>query len=142
MTSASRPYPGSGAGLGFGWWLLAIVVPFFAMVLFVFSYKRESNFRSEATPDFIAVSVPAPINGQQWAREYWTCARSFRTKYTYGVPLPATPPPEFRIPEEQTVPRETAEQVRLLYWRELQKAWLSPGAWQITHPIKFDWLIG
>jgi hypothetical protein len=90
----------------------------------------------------MAVPAPAIIDGQQWAREYWTCARSLRLKYTYGVPLPATPPPDFHIAEEQKVARETAEQIRLLYWKELQKQWLSSNAWEKTGVLKLDWLLG
>jgi hypothetical protein len=85
--------------------------------------------------------VHATIDRQQWAREYWACAKSLRPKYTYRVPLPKTPPPEFHIAEEQRMPRETAEQIRLLYWKELQKEWMSSSAWETTHPLRFDWML-
>lgn len=133
-SGASYPYQPPRL-LGGSFWTFIILI--FVLVVLAHSYQPTRNFRSEPPSEFLALSVPANIDRQQWAREYWSCAKILRPKYTYGVPLPETPPAEFHIAEEKRLPRQTAEQVRLLYWKQLQKTWLNSSAWETKWTLRF-----
>jgi hypothetical protein len=117
---------------GLGWLLLTfIAIPVIGILLW---YSSEPVLQLKPNPpaELTAGRLPVPGDQQLWARHYWECARAIRSKYTYGQLLPDAPPPEFRIAEEATVPAQAAAQIRLAYWKQLQRAWLDPEAWETS----------
>jgi len=77
------------------------------------------------------------------ALAYWECARQVvQLRYAYGAPLPASPPPEFKI-EKADLPRGSSgksNEVRLLYWSKLQQAWALPQSWDKSYEWSTYWV--
>jgi len=67
----------------------------------------------------------------QISQAYWMLAvNDLQHKYAFNNPLPATPPPEFRV--DQNGLKDNAA-LRMQYWNKLQKLWKSPTDWrQVT----------
>ncbi len=126
------------AAPSYGFWLVVFFV--MMLMLLAYSYQPVRRFQSVPPPDFLYLSVPI-VDRQQFAQEYWDCARRILPRYTYGVPLPASPPPDFHIPEEQLLPRAVADNIRLLYWKQLQKDWLNSSDWRTMYAISFNWIL-
>jgi hypothetical protein len=75
---------------------------------------------------------------EQLARAYWKIAASvLESKYSYGVPLPAEPPPEFQV-NENGLKDDPA--TRAYYWEKLRAAWLQPENWKNATPADSGWL--
>ncbi len=107
--------------------------------ILLYCLRPTKNLRSDPPPELSAGQLHLGVDQSEWARAYWKCARSLRSKYTYGVALPQLPPPEFRIAQEDAIPKPAAEAVRLMYWRQLQKVWLS-SAVETTYTVKSEWV--
>src|SRR5512146_2576735 len=94
-------------------------------------------FRLKADPPapFFSVQTNNRIDAAAFARGYWSCARNL--PFSHGTSLPAEPPPQFQIPEEQRIPPAAALEIRRLYWHQLQKSWPSADAWDKTYESKW-----
>lgn len=123
--------------------LLILIVP---AALFVYASSRpQVRLRAEMPPDFVDVQATADparrATEEPLAQQYWDCAlTSIQWKYTYGSPLPDTPPEEFRVNTTPTPGSEPASSSRLRYWHRLQQVWLLPSAWKTTREWSTDWL--
>ncbi len=111
---------------------LFALIPIAVAVVLWFGSEPVLLLQPDPPAEFTAVAARMRGNQQLWARHYWQCAREIQSRYTYGEALPDTPPADFRIPEEATVPKQEAADIRLIFWYELQRAWLDPNAWQAT----------
>lgn len=116
--------------------VLALLVP---AVLFL-ALQPATRLKPDPPPEFVPAQLPAKIDQPAWAHEYWNCARNLQPRYAHAMPLPQLPPPEFRITQEETLPRETAEGIRLAYWEQFQKVWLTPAAWETTYTLRPEWV--
>ena len=75
---------------------------------------------------------------EQLARAYWKIAvNTLESKYSYGVPLPAEPPPEFQV-NENGLKDDPA--TRAYYWEKLRAAWLQPENWKNAAPADAGWM--
>jgi hypothetical protein len=115
-------------------WLPGVIA--MMAVLVIYSVQPVMRLSSSPPPEFLAVDTGANINEELFARAYWSCTRNL--PYSYGIPLPADPPPPFSISEEHAVSRQDALTIRRLYWNQLQKTWLSPTVWQKTYTWRWS----
>lgn len=80
-------------------------------------------------------SWPAPKRAQEerLARAYWKVAlNSVQWNYGYGHRLPDDPPPEFLVTAKE-VGTATDPSSRVRYWRNLERVWYLPTAWEKTY---------
>ena len=78
------------------------------------------------------------------ARAYWETARTIsRTTHPYGNRLPDDPPGVFSV-DAMSYPSlvEPAPAARARYWRNLQKIWNNPAAWESIYQWHTGWLTG
>ena len=123
--------------------LLLFIVP---AVLFVYASTRPHiRLRADMPAEFVDVRAPADAKQraaeERVAQEYWYCALTIiQWKYTYGSPLPTTPPEEFRVNAEVISGSEPLTSPRLRYWRQLRQVWLIPSAWKTSREWNTQWL--
>jgi hypothetical protein len=124
--------------------LLVLVVP---IALFIYASTRpHMRLRADMPPEFAetasSMSPKRRADEEKLASEYWECAlTSIQWKYTYGSPLPDSPPAEFRVVANTTTDTETrGASARSRYWRRLQKVWLLPSSWVSSHEWSTSWL--
>ncbi len=109
------------------------------------STRPIKRLRADMPPQFVDIS-PAAGNKQraaetELARKYWAAAiTAVEWRYSYGSPLPDTPPDDFRIDGNTAASAELPSASRLRYWRRLQKVWLSPDSWRTTQEWSLRWL--
>ena len=123
--------------------ILILLIP---TALFMYASNRNVlRLRAVMPLQFIDASVSPRqrASEERIAYEYWNCALKFvQWKYTYGSPLPAEPPEDFRI-DDRSVDRPGAgagPASRLRYWRRLQQLWLSPDSWTASREWSTGWL--
>src|SRR5713101_4314668 len=111
------------------------------ILLILLSYHPKHHLRAEMPPGFFheeTRSKKSPDEKIAWA--YWESAQmDIQWKYPYSHPLPADPPPEFRIDAAALGPMATDPAVRLLYWHRLQQAWFLPESWNSDYGWSLDW---
>src|SRR5579863_4595641 len=107
--------------------ILILLIP---TALFLYASNRNVlRLRAVMPLQFVDTSVSPRqrASEEQIAREYWNCALTFvQWKYTYGSPLPAEPPEDFRIDDRLIGGAGAGPSSRLRYWHRLQQLWLSP----------------
>ena len=124
-----------------------LIVLIAAVGFFVyFSTRPHLRLRANMPPEFVDLSPSMSPKKQkleqQIAQQYWNCAQtSIQWKYTYGSALPDTPPEAFRITGGSSASAEAAAMKRVRYWHRLQKVWVMPSAWTMSHQWRMDWLL-
>lgn len=127
----------------YGWLLLVLVIGIFGFL----SYRPVMRLKEIPPAEFM--EMPEKWDAERRAAEgpvalaYWACARqAIQVKYAYGTPLPASPPPEFSIADEN-LPRGRSgksKKAKLLYWSKLQKAWALPQSWDKSYEWSTEWV--
>jgi hypothetical protein len=123
--------------------LLIVVVP---IGLFLYASTRPTmRLRADMPAQFTDASASASSRQRaaeaDLARKYWALAISaVQWRYTYGSPLPDTPPDDFRLFGDVPAGSEPLSASRFRYWHRLQLVWLSPDAWKVTHAWSTQWL--
>lgn len=75
------------------------------------------------------------------ARAYWNVAvRRIQTSYSPNLPLPADPPPRFRIAAAANTLETGMMTGRVHYWHRLRKVWIQRDAWVVSYGWHTDWL--
>ncbi len=122
--------------------LLFVFVAIAAAMLLWYSSETVLQLKADPPAEY-AAAVAAGVDGSQqlWAHHYWECARRIQARYVYGQILPDTPPPDFHAPEESATSQEAAAEIRLAYWKQLQKAWLDPSAWVVTRRMRTEFIL-
>jgi hypothetical protein len=122
---------------------LIMVVP---VALFLYASTRPIvRLRTEMPLSFVDTAASATAKQraaeERLARKYWSVAISvIQWRYTYGSPLPDTPPQEFRVYGESPSVSAPLSDSRLRYWHRLQQAWPSPEVWQKSREWSTQWL--
>ncbi len=124
------------------WWVAIISA---AVVVALMTFAPQRRLRLEPPGEFLALQSPTRHQpDEQLARAYWNSAsRSLQWKFSYGAPLPETPPPEFQPLSEAGTGvwlNEPPDAVRKAYWDGMRKAWLAPGSWHTVYEARFSWL--
>ena len=125
--------------------LLILIVP---AALFVYASTRPHvRLRANMPPQFVDTPASAGPKRREaeerLAREYWSCAVTvIQWKYTYGSPLPDSPPEEFRVNTQLASGSEPVSSSRVRYWHRLQLVWHLPSSWVIWREWSTDWLTG
>lgn len=145
--------------------LLFLLLP--AIWFFYQSWRPRFGLRAEMPPQFVdvqAANTPAEwASEEKLAHQYWAVARVIRWRFTYGSPLPANRPPQFRIEERaasasvrtQAAKSEAERNGReiwrmeagssdssIRYWRKLRSAWLQPDSWEVHREWSTTWFTG
>lgn len=123
--------------------LLLLIVP---AALFAYASTRPHvRLRANMPPQF--VDIPASAGPKQreaeerLAQEYWSCVLTdIQWKYTYGSPLPDSPPEEFRVNPQLAPGSEPVSSSRVRYWHRLQQVWLLPSSWVTWREWNTAWL--
>ncbi len=119
--------------------VIVILLALAVVPIWYFLSDPVRQLRTEPPAEFTERSgLPADGDQLQLAREYWECARRIQWKYTYGEPLPAAPPPEFRTSEEDGATSRQAAKIRQIYWQRLQHVWLDPDSWDVKRTLSLD----
>jgi hypothetical protein len=125
--------------------LLILIVP--AALIIYASTRPHFRLRANMPPQF--VDIPASAGPKQreaeerLAREYWSCVLTvIQWKYTYGAPLPDSPPEQFRVNTQLAPGPEPVSSSRVRYWHRLQHIWLLPSSWVTSREWSADWLTG
>ncbi len=125
--------------------LLIVVVP---VGLFIYmSTRPHVRLRADMPPEFVDIQTPATQKQraaeEKLAKGYWSLALTvIQWKYTYGSPLPDSPPEEFRVRVQPAQGSGTSDSSQARYWHKLQKVWLQPSSWVTSRDWSTDWLTG
>lgn len=125
------------------WWKWCLVVTF----AFCFVYRStEPLARLKADPPRQFLRRPSSRNGElgrdqmRLACAYWEVAVRFvQLNYSVNKPLPAAPPPEFRV-GEKAVEQPEENGSRILYWQRLREVWGNPSAWVVSEGWNTQWV--
>jgi hypothetical protein len=133
-----------GYGSTFGFFIALVTL----IVGGLFIYRSVAvvmRLRAEPPPEFIEVNPTWSAKQQEaearLGRAYWDCARNLsRTTFRFGVRLPDNPPDVFSV-DAKAYPSivEPAPAARTRYWRNLQKVWTHPAAWEKTYEWHTSW---
>ncbi len=125
--------------------LLIVIVP---VGLFIYmSTRPHVRLRADMPPEFVDVQTSATQRQraaeENLAKEYWSLAlTNIQWKYTFGSPLPDSPPEEFRVRGQPARGPDISGSTQARYWRQLQKVWLQPSSWVTSRDWSTDWLTG
>ncbi len=119
-----------------------LIYPVIGIALLVFvSYRPKYHLRAEMPADFSSADssdTKQRTLEQRIAWAYWESAQmDIQWKYPHGHPLPADPPPEFRINAQALGPAASDSSTRQRYWHRLQQVWYAPDSW--TRDYGWDW---
>jgi hypothetical protein len=122
---------------------LIVAVP---VVIFVYASTRPiKRLGADMPPQFI--DTPPSARGKQraadveLAHKYWELAISaMQWRYTYGSPLPDTPPDDFRLYGDTPSASEPLSLSRFRYWHRFQQVWLLPETWKTSREWSTLWL--
>lgn len=123
--------------------LLIVIVP---VGLFIYmSTRPHVRLRADMPPEFVDIQTSASRKQraaeESLAREYWSLALTdIQWKYTYGSPLPDSPPEQFRVRVQTAQGSDPSGSSQARYWRQLQKVWLQPSSWVTSRDWSTDWL--
>jgi len=106
----------------------------------------QMHLQAEAPPEFAdespSWSVKRRVEEEEMARDYWRAAAfSLQRIYPFGSQLPADPPPEFQV-YNQDAPTEGGRAVtetRAHYWEKLRVCWGQRRFWVESQPVKETW---
>jgi hypothetical protein len=120
--------------------LIGIVVLIFFVAV---GYQPEYRLNSKMPSEFFREDRHSPNSfaDRKIAWAYWeTAEMDIQWKWGYARPLPADPPPEFRIDAAALGPAASNPALRLMYWRRLQEVWPLPDTWKKEYGWRLDWL--
>ena len=136
-----------GYGTTFGFFLGLVTIALGGAFIYK-SVARVMVLRPEPPAEFLDVKSGWSEKQRQaedkLARAYWETARKFsRASHHFGDRLPDDPPGEFSV-EAKSYPSvlEPASAARARYWRNLDKVWHNPNAWETTYEWHTGWLTG
>lgn len=118
-------------------WALAIILA----SLFVYRSTRPfMQLRSAPPPSFYDYSRSWTRVEREQARRladaYWQVAvRRIQETYSPQEPLPADPPPQFRISADSGLAAS-----RIHYWNRLRQVWDQPEAWNVSYGWSTGWV--
>lgn len=127
-----------------GWWkwALALILGF----LFVYRSTRPvMRLSAEPPPAFYAYNHTWDHQEKQRERRlalaYWNVAvRRIQGHYSPGRPLPANPPPQFRVANAASTLEADVVAGRVHYWYRLRKVWNQRDAWVVSYGWHTDWV--
>ena len=139
------PRAGYGATFGFFIGLVTIILA----ATFVYkSVDRVMVLRPEPPAEYLDVQSTWTEKQRKaedkLARAYWETARKISlVSHHFGDRLPDDPPGEFSV-DAKSYPSvlEPASAARARYWRNLDKVWTNPNAWETTYTWHTGWLTG
>lgn len=127
---------------GWGKWACAIILA----LLFVYRSARPvMRLRADPPPSFYDYSLTWSKKQRQHERHlaqaYWRVAvQRIQTYYSPGKPLPATPPPQFRIGEAAKGPKADIVASRIHYWYRLREVWSQRDSWSVSYKWNTAWV--
>jgi len=120
---------------------LLVLVP---VALFVYESTRPmQRLKTEMPAEFAESSATGKQKAAQTqlAGEYWNVVLAeIQWRYTYGSPLPDTPPDGFRLLQRTAPGPEPLAASRFRYWHRLQQIWLKPESWETSREWSTQWL--
>lgn len=140
----NHPFGERPARKRFGYWKWALALVLAGLFIYR-STRPVMRLSAEPPPAFYEFSRTSDREGRQRERRlalaYWNVAvRNIQKFYSPGRPLPADPPPQFRISDAAS-PLETDLMAgRLQYWNRLRKVWLEGDTWDVSYGWNTDWL--
>jgi hypothetical protein len=117
---------------------LFVVVLLAGMFLYM-SLQPVMRLRSEPPVAFLIggakVSATQAGNPTSIAQSYWNTAAGYASgNYSYGQPLPATPPKDF------TLAMGGNYATSALYWHRLRGLWNQPEIWVRSYQLDTTWV--
>ena len=114
-------------------------------VLVIISYRPKYRLRADMPAQFFsdgnASDGRSPGLEKKIAWAYWESAQmNVQWKYPYQHPLPADPPPEFKVDAQALGSSASDAATRTLYWRRLQEIWSLPDAWNKDYEWDWGWV--
>lgn len=122
-------------------WVIVVLVAFFFVIR---STRPVMRLRQDPPSEFLN-GVSHRLQHQQAERQlaeaYWQVAvQTIQSTYPSTKPLPALPPPEFKIGREGVELSSGSEQSRTIYWQQLRRVWDLPEVWVKSFEWNMDWL--
>lgn len=127
---------------GWGKWALVIILA----LLFVYRSARPvMRLRAEPPPSFYDYSLTWSKEQRQrerhLAQAYWQVAvQRIQTYYSPEKPLPAAPPPQFRIGKASNGLAKDVVASRVHYWYRLRQVWNQRDAWVVSYKWNTSWI--
>lgn len=134
-----RPAPKSS---GLWKWAIALVLA----GLFVYRSTRPvMRLSAEPPPAYYGYGQTASRQEMQRQRRlalaYWTVAiQRIQIYYSPQKPLPADPPPQFRISDDTSSLEADLSACRVQYWNRLRKVWKRGDTWVVSYGWNTDWV--
>ena len=123
-------------------WALALVLA----GLFVYRSTRPvMRLSAEPPPAFYGFNRTRDRQERQRERRlalaYWSVAvLRIQRYYIPEKPLPADPPPQFRVSDAASPLETDLMEGRALYWNRLRKVWEDGDAWVVSYGWNTDWV--
>jgi hypothetical protein len=118
-----------------------IIVLIFGGVFCYFSYRPHFEIAPQMPNEFLdrsAASRRQHVAEERLAQGYWKCVvTTIQWKYRYGETLPASPPAEFVIANNEGGDDATA---RLRYWDKVHEVWYLSSTWQKQYKWSTAWI--
>lgn len=75
------------------------------------------------------------------ARAYWNVAvLRIQQSYSQNRPLPANPPPQFKVSKVESANEPDVNVLRFHYWYRLRHVWGERDAWVVSYGWNTDWV--
>ncbi len=127
-----------------GWWKWAIAI--ILGLLFVYRSTRPvMRLSADPPPSFYDYNRTWNKEERQQekrvAQAYWEVAvQRIQTYYSPNNPLPADPPPQFRIGAATRSLEEDVAASRVHYWYRLRDVWRQSDSWVVSYGWNTDWV--
>lgn len=127
-----------------GWWKWAFAI--FLCALFIYRSTRPvMRLAAEPPPSFYDFNRRwdhrERQNQRRVAQAYWHIAvQRIQARYSPQKPLPAVPPPQFRISDAARALESDVIGSRVHYWTRLRAVWNEQDAWDISYGWSTDWV--
>jgi len=127
-----------------GWWKWALALVLAALFAYR-SMRPVMRLSAEPPPAFYEYNRTWDRQKRQQERRlalaYWSVAvRRIQKHYSPERPLPADPPPQFRIADAASRLETDMMAGRVHYWYRLRKVWNQSDAWVVSYGWHTDWL--
>jgi hypothetical protein len=115
-------------------------------VLFVYRSTRPvMRLSAEPPPAFYGYNRNLDQQQRHYERAlalaYWNVAvRRIQIQYSPDRPLPADPPPQFRVADASSTLETDVMAARVHYWYRLREVWNQRDAWIVSYGWSIDWL--
>lgn len=123
-------------------WVLALILA----GLFVYrSMRPVMRLSAEPPPAFYGYNRTRDRQQRQRERylalAYWSVAvRRIQKRYSPNRPLPADPPPQFRIAAAARTLETGVMSRRVYYWYRLRKVWNQHDTWVVSYGWNTGWV--